>query len=440
VARTLYTIAFYLLLPFILVRLLWRSRKAPDYKKRWAERFGFFLKPRLQAKVIWVHAVSVGESLAAIPLIEKLLEKKYVSIVVTTTTPTGSDRIRHRFSHYLINQGQANQVFHVYCPYDLPDCIWRFLNRIQPSAFIVMETELWPNIIACCNKRNIPVILANGRLSEKSAQGYEKIHRLMRPVFAGIDAAAVQAEADAERMQTLGLSTERCIVTGSIKFDLQLDDRTRAEAAQLKSHINSPLPCKTLIAASTHAGEEDIVLQAFRTIKESVPNCFLILVPRHPERFESVAELIKEAGFNVNRRSDKRLEVESEVLLGDSMGELLTLLGAADTAFVGGSFVAVGGHNLMEPAAWALPILTGPHLFNFSEASALLAEKGGLIIIQNGEQLAATVLELWSDENKGRVMGEAALAVANSNRGALDKLLDVINGVIVARNQSVQPD
>lgn len=439
-ARTVYTVFFYLALPIILLRLLWRARKAPDYRKRWAERFGFFPKPHLQANVIWIHAVSVGESLAAIPLIENFLQsKKYTSIVVTTTTPTGSDRIRHRFGHL-----PENQVFHVYCPYDLPDCLWRFLKRIQPNVFIIMETELWPNTIACCNKRKIPVILANGRLSEKSAQGYEKIHRLMEPIFAGINAAAVQAKADGERMQKLGLPPERCFVTGSIKFDLQLDERSRTQANLLRRHIDKPLPCKTLIAASTHEGEETIILDAFRTIKESLPNSFLILVPRHPERFDAVAELIKQAGFYVTRRSANRLELEAEVLLGDTMGELLILFGAADTAFVGGSLVPVGGHNLMEPAAWALPILAGPHLFNFYEASNLLEQAGALKIIRSSNDLAAAVIDLWQDDIKNREMGEKALAVANRNRGALEKLLNVIEEAvtekIIAHKSSVQLD
>jgi len=431
VARFLYTIIFYCSIPFILLRLLWRSRLAPAYKKRWAERFGFFPKPRLQANVIWIHAVSVGESLAAIPVIEKLLSSKtYTSIVVTTTTPTGSDRIQHRFGHL-----PNDQVFHVYCPYDLPDCLWRFIKRVNPSVFIVMETELWPNTVACCNNRNIPVVLANGRLSEKSAQGYEKIRWLMRPVFAGIDGAALQAEADAERMKKLGLAASNCTITGSIKFDLQLDDKSRAKASELKQHINKPVPCLTLIAASTHEGEEEICLDAFAIIKSQIPNSFLIIVPRHPERFDSVAELIKQRGFQVNRRSAGRLEMETEVLLGDTMGELIVLLGAADAAFVGGSLVPVGGHNLMEPSAWALPIFTGPHLFNFSEVSSLLQQEGALTIIQSSEDLANAVIGLWQDDNKRTQMGEKALAVANRNRGALEKLLTVIDETI-ARNQS----
>ena len=436
--RIIYSIFLYLLLPLILLRLSWRARKAPDYRQRWSERFGIFPMPRLQTNVFWVHAVSVGESLEAIPMIEKLLTTKtYTSVVVTTTTPTGSDRIRHHFSHYPVDR-----FFHVYCPYDLPDCLWRFLNRVNPSLFILMETEVWPNTIAACAKRNIPVVLANGRLSEKSAKGYAKIRWLIEPAFRHISGAAVQAEADATRLQALGLRGDLTRVTGSIKFDLQLDTKVRDKAALLKQQINNPRSNLTLIAASTNTGEDEIILQAFKIIKRQEPNSFLILVPRHPERFDSVADLIKQYGFEFNRRSAKRLEVEADVLLGDTMGELLTLLGAADAAFIGGSLVPIGGHNLMEPATWALPILTGPQVFNFAEASNMLSEEGALTFVHNAEELANSVVKLWRDDEKRKVAGEKALAVANRNRGALDRLIKVIDKTMVtaARSQSVVSD
>lgn len=424
-ARLLYTIVFYLLLPFILLRLLLRARKAPDYAKRWLERFAFFTKPRLKDEVLWVHAVSVGESLAAVPLIKLLLEKNpAVSIVVTCTTPTGSDRIRDAFSSY-----SNDQIFHVYCPYDLPGSLRRFCKRIKPKALIIMETELWPNTVALCNQGNIPVILANGRLSQRSAKRYRLISWLMKPVFKNI-IAAVQSNADGERMQGLGLPQEQCHITGSIKFDLTIDDDLRAKAKQLKQRINSPSQTNIFIAASTHEGEEGPILEAFKIIKQQHEKSFLILVPRHPERFDAVADMIRPSGFNFNRRSENRIEVESDVLLGDTMGELLLLLGAADAAFIGGSLVPVGGHNLMEPAAWALPIMTGPHLFNFSQVSELLLDAEALSIVETENEIADKIIELWKDE-EGRVeKGEKALAIANDNRGALEKLIKVIDQTI----------
>lgn len=424
--RLLYTLALYLLVPFILLRLLWRAKKAPAYKKRWGERFGLFTAPQLKPKVIWIHAVSVGESLAAIPLIQYLLEhKSQYSLVVTTTTPTGSDRIRHRF-----NQLPPVQLFHMYCPYDLPDCIARFLNRLKPNAFIVMETELWPNTIAACRKRNIPVLLANGRLSEKSAKGYQKVRALMLPVFDSLSAAAIQGENDAQRMLELGLKKEHCTVTGNIKFDLHIDDVVRDKAQQLRQHLQNPKPNKVLIAASTHQGEDEIVLSAFHKIKQQEPDSFLIIVPRHPERFDEVAVLIRERGFNFDRRHNHRIEAGSDVLLGDTMGEMLVLLGAADAAFIGGSLVAIGGHNLMEPAAWGLPILTGPYLYNFSEASELLKDAKALSIVESADDIAEQTLALWREEDRRKQMGEAALAVAQHNRGALEKLIRVVDNII----------
>ena len=431
-ARLFYTLVFYCAIPIILLRLLWRARKAPAYKQRWSERFGFFPKPELNHQVIWIHAVSVGETLAAIPLIDYLLtHKPKTSIVVTSTTPTGSDRIQHRFGHL-----PEQSFFHVYCPYDLPDCVNRFLNRIRPDVFIVMETELWPNILTACRKRNIPALLANGRLSEKSARGYQKIQSLMQPAFAGLAAAAVQAEADGERMRALGLSADKCTVTGSIKFDLQITDAVREQASELRKHICASKPHKILIAASTHRGEDEIVLAAFKQIKQSVADSFLILVPRHPERFDEVADLLKQQDWQYNRRRNHRIELESDVLLGDTMGELLVMLGVADTAFIGGSLVPVGGHNLMEPAAWGLPILTGPHLHNFVEASSLLQDAGAMRIVQTAEQLSAAVLELWGDDEKNKTAREAALTVAKRNRGALDKLIKVIEAIIGPQSRS----
>lgn len=417
--RWLYTCLFYLLLPLVLLRLLWRARKAPAYAKRWAERFGIFPRPRLNSDVIWVHSVSVGESIAAAPMIRALMEKHpQASIVVTTTTPTGSEQVKKLF---------GDSVFHVYAPYDLPDCVARFIRRIRPSCLIIMETELWPNTIAMCKRRGIPTILANGRLSRRSASGYRRVARLMKPAFAGLTAAAIQHRNDARRMEKLGLPSERSHVTGNIKFDLTIPEPVRAQAGDLKAALAAIGAGPVWIAASTHRGEDEIILRAFHAARQHLPSLFLILVPRHPERFDEVARLCEAQRFPVSRRSQGEIAEDSQILLGDTMGELLLMFGAADLAFVGGSLVPVGGHNLMEPAAWALPIITGPHLFNFAEASRLLANHKALQVVEDEEELAQ-VLMTWGENTKLRQRkGVKALVVAEANRGALDNLLAVID-------------
>lgn len=417
--RWLYTCFFYLLMPLVLLRLLWRARKAPAYARRWAERFGIFPAPQLSSEVIWVHSVSVGESIAAAPMVRALMDRyPNASVVVTTTTPTGSEQVKKLF---------GDAVFHVYAPYDLPDCLARFFKRIKPSCLIIMETELWPNTIAQCQQRGIPAILANGRLSRGSASGYRRVARLMVPTFEGLTAAAIQHRNDARRMEALGLPKERSHVTGNIKFDLTIPQALRDQAAELRQTLTAASVGPIWIAASTHRGEDEIILRAFHAARQHLPSLFLILVPRHPERFDEVARLCEAQRFSVVRRSHGvSVTADHQILLGDTMGELLLLFGAADVAFVGGSLVPVGGHNLMEPAAWALPILTGPHLFNFSEASRLLRIAHALQVVENEEEMAQIIMTWAEDGDLCKAKGDRALAVAEANRGALDKLLDVI--------------
>ncbi len=417
--RFLYSSVFYLLVPIILLRLLWRAMKAPDYRRRWAERFALFAKPELGNNVYWVHAVSVGETLAAVPMIKKIMaENSACNVVITTTTPTGSAQVQSIF---------GDQVFHVYAPYDLPDCVTRFLNKIQPAALIIMETELWPNTIAACYQKNIPVILANGRLSEKSAKGYKKISSLIGPALEKISLAAMQYPADAERIKALGVLPNCCQVIGNIKFDLEISEQIKQQARILKNEITQQGEKVIWIAASTHPGEDEIILDTYQDLKQKFPKLFLIIVPRHPERFDAVAQLAKEKNLRVQRRSDsQKINNETEVLLGDTMGELLMLYGAADLAFIGGSFVPVGGHNLMEPAAWALPIICGKYLHNFLQVSKLLQEENAMIVVNSKEQLYVNVSQLAEDKLAREEMGRKAHTIAEKNKGALNKLLILI--------------
>lgn len=418
--RHFYSAIFYLLLPLVVLRLLWRALKAPEYAKRWAERFGFI--PRMSAQPrIWLHAVSVGETLAAVPMIKQLLARyPEHQLLITTTTPTGSERVQALFS-------DDARIEHSYAPYDLPDCLYRFLNRVQPSLFVVMETELWPNTIAACHKRAIPSVVANARLSAKSARGYEKFSALTKPMLKAIDCVAVQNAVDGQRFLDLGLPASQLSVTGSIKFDLDLSDALCAQATTLKQQWSGDGQRLIWLVASTHPGEDEQILDAFSAVHQQCSDALLVLVPRHPERFDSVFELCQSRGFATQRRSQiASPSASSSVFLGDTMGELLLFFGASDIAFVGGSFVPVGGHNLIEPAAWSLPVLSGPNLHNFAEVEQLLTDANALLIARDSQELSLQVLALLDDGSRRLEMGRAAKQVAEANRGALARLLDLI--------------
>lgn len=417
--RTLYTFLFHLGLPLIAVRLWLRARKAPAYRQRIGERFAVGL-PTMQRGGIWVHAVSVGESIAAAPMIRALL-KQYPDLPITVTcmTPTGSERIKAMFA-------DESRIQHCYLPYDLPWAAGRFLDHVQPRLGIIMETELWPNHIHQCAKRRIPVMLANARLSERSARGYGRFARLTRPMLAEMSGFEVQTETEAQRFLELGARPECVTVTGSIKFDLSIDPQLPVAASRLREEwLATERP--VWIAASTHAGEDESVLAAHRQVLSSHPDALLILVPRHPERFNSVNDLCQQQGFATVRRSTAQPVVPAtSVLLGDTMGELLFLYALADVAFVGGSLVPNGGHNLLEPAALDKPVLSGPHLFNFLEIAAMLRSAGALEEVSDAAALATAVQRLIDQPAAAKAMADAGLGVMKANQGALQRLLDLI--------------
>lgn len=413
--RTFYSFLWYLLLPFLFLRLWLRGRKAPAYRLRWKERMAWGYRPGTLKNSLWVHAVSVGETLAAAPLIERLLaDYPDVPLLVTTTTPTGSERVQALF---------GDRVTHVYCPWELPTALTRFMRAFDPQLVIVLETELWPNLCAAVKRHGTKLMLMNGRLSEKSYRGYGKLPRLIRPMMARFDALAVQTQVEAERYMALGAWPERVYPIGSVKFDMTLDTAVKQAASQLRvSFGDRPV----WIAASTHPGEDAPVLAAHKTLRAQKPDALLILVPRHPERFDGVADQVREAGLSVARRSQQEPAADAAVYLADTMGELLMLFGACDVAFVGGSLVPVGGHNLLEPAAWEKPVLTGPHLHNFTAIAQLLDDAGGLSVVDSGEALADKLQVLMSDPDQCARQGQAAAAVVEANRGALEKGLELI--------------
>ena len=417
-ARNLYSLLLRAAVPIVLLRLLWRGRKNPAYLHRWNERFGWFRVPALHDP-LWIHAVSVGETQAAAPLIHALMARwPERSIVVTTTTPTGSQRVRDLF---------GERVFHVYLPYDLPGAVTRFLDRVRPQLALIMETELWPNLFHQCAERRIPVVIANARLSPRSAAGYSRLGSLVRSTLADASLVAARDEADAARFRDLG--AERVMVMGNLKFDQQMPDDLAARAAELREQLGVTRP--VWIAASTHEGEEELVLDAFARLRETRPDALLLLVPRHPERFPKVADLARQRGFRVVRRTEGRAcDAATDIFLGDTMGELPLFYASADVAFVGGSLVATGGHNMLEPAALGVPVVFGPYLFNFAEISAALLAAGGARQVTDARQLGQVVGELLADTAQRARMGEAGRRLVAENRGALQRLLALITPLI----------
>jgi len=425
--RFLYTAFFYLILPLILLRLFWRSFSVPGYAKRISERFGFVGSFSATAsllsnkKIIWIHTVSVGEFLGALPLIRELQKNPTYKLVVTTTTVTGSERVTSTL-------GSAAE--HFYAPYDLPGSVGRFIKRIKPVLFIIMETELWPNTLAACQKNKIPSILINARLSEKSARGYARFSWLTKPMLHNLSMASIQQEKDAQRFIALGLPKEKSFVSGNIKFDISLSQDVQEKAELLRKDWDIDDSQLVIIAASTHQGEDEIILQAFIKVRAgNDPFCRsarLILVPRHPERFDSVAQLCQQTSFTMVRRSRNESFASADILLGDTMGELMLLFGLSHLAFVGGSLVHRGGHNFIEPAAWSLPLQSGEHLFNFSEVSQLMLDANALKIVKSADELSSDWISLLNDGVLRKKRGVAAFQVVENNRGALQKTLNVI--------------
>jgi 3-deoxy-D-manno-octulosonic-acid transferase len=413
----IYTLLLYLLVPLVLLRLAWRGLRAPDYWRRWPERFGF-IEPPLGARVIWVHAVSVGEVQAAEPLVRALLENyPAYSLLVTTVTPTGSARVTALF---------GDEVAHVYAPYDLPGAVKRFFLLVRPQLAIIMETELWPNLFHTCCDRQVPLLLVNARLSRKSMAGYLRVKRLVARTLGNITGIAAQGEADAQRFERLGAQQDRITVSGNLKFEQRIPPSLLERAEVLRRDWGTGRP--VWIAASTHEGEDELLLDVFTRLRERFADCLLVLVPRHPERFESVAELCRQRGLNIVLRSEMRpCDADTRVFIGDSMGELPLFFAAADVAFIGGSLVPHGGHNLLEPAGLGIPVVTGPHVFNFTDICELLLQAGACEKVGNTEELAVTLGRWLGDASERHRVGEQGRAVVEKNRGALQTVLAMID-------------
>ncbi len=415
--RLLYTALLYLITPVVIARLLWRSRSIRGYRERIPERFGLIPNPPFGIAV-WVHAVSVGEALAALPMIRELIaEHGEQRVWVTSTTPTGSERVVAAL---------GSQVMHSYAPYDLPGAVNRFLNGVQPQRVVVIETELWPNLFDALHKRQIPLLIANARLSPRSFRGYSRVSGFARSVLSNTSLVAAQSTADAERFSQLG--APRVVTTGNIKFDVEPPAEQIAAGTSLRKNIGSQRP--VWIAASTHEGEEGAALDAHARVLNHFPDALLILVPRHPQRFEPVAREVRDSGLSFSLRSNMPNSLEQmQVLLGDSLGEMWMYLQAGDVVFVGGSLVEVGGHNVLEPAALSRAVIFGPHMHNFLSAKELLLQTQSALQVDDDQALSRALIELLSDPQRSQQMGEKACEAVLGNRGALTKLMSHIRSL-----------
>lgn len=418
VQRGLYSLAMRLGLPLLLYHMVWRGLRYPEYFRRWDERLGLFaplsVKPR-----IWLHAVSVGEVNAAVPLVDAL-RRRYPdhALLVTTITPTGSQRARALW---------GDQFEHVYLPWDLPGAVDRFFDAARPDVGVIMETEIWPNLYLGARARGIPLLIANARLSARSLRGYAPLRALIARVMTGVSVAA-QSTLDAERMIRLGAEPSRVQVAGNLKYHLRIAEGLPEAANAWRSGWGAQRP--VWMAASTHPDEEPQVLAVHQTLLRVHPDALLLWAPRHPERFDAVIDAARDAGMRTaSRRADALPTSATQCFVIDTLGELLQFLPAADACFVGGSLQAIGGHNVLEPAAVGVPVLVGPHTFNFVEATRILDEAGALVRVRDAQALSQALLELLHDPERRSRMAHAGRELVERQRGALERVMAAIEAV-----------
>jgi 3-deoxy-D-manno-octulosonic-acid transferase len=409
--RALYTLLVYAALPFLPLRLWWRGRREPLYREHVAERYGRYDgAPSVREPVLWIHAVSLGETRAAAPLVSRVLAAfPAATVLLTSMTATGRAAGESLF---------GNRVRQAWLPYDAPHAMRAFLAHWRPAAGMILETELWPNLVASAHAAHRPLYLVNARLSERSAAGYERVESIARPMLASFAGVAAQSTADARRLAALGVPDP--IVTGNLKFDLESPPDAQARAADLRALLGAERP--TVVAASTREGEEALIVDAL--IARPLPgNALAVIVPRHPQRFEAVAELLRGRGIAFARRSSGApVPADAQVVLGDSMGELFAYYAAADVAFVGGSLLPLGGQNLIEAIAAGCPTLVGPHMFNFAEATRNALAVGAALEVADASAMVDATAALLADPARRHQMREAALAFHAAHRGAADRL------------------
>ncbi len=425
--KLLYQVLLVCCVPWVVVRLRWRARKEPEYGKRIAERF-VHVPEGVPNRPIWFHTVSAGETIAAASLVRQLTEEfAEVPFLVTTMTPTGSAQVRQKLE---------DCVSHCYAPYDFRWGVKRFFDAVQPRLLVLMETELWPNMIDEASKREVPVLLVNARLSARSAKGYKRVKSLTRHMLSQLRFVACQYPNHAERFIDIGVDPSRVGVLGSIKFDVELPLDHEEKARHLQATwglCDRPV----WIAGSTHPGEEEVVLAAHQLIREQHPDACLLLVPRHPARTDAVVTLTEQAGFSpllisTTDSQHASLNVVPDVIVGDTMGQLLYLYGVSDVAFIGGSLVPVGGHNPIEAAICGKPLLMGPETFNFPDVVAAFSDTGSLQLVYDAKELASSVSVLFTDTTERNRRGTVASRVVADNTGATERLLELLRTEIHA--------
>ena len=409
-----------LALPLVLARLWWRGRKEPGYRSHWAERLGFYGRHMAGAHTLWVHAVSVGETRAAEPLIDALMAAFPESrVVLTCMTPTGRETGKALYAKHGARLVQA------YLPYDIPFMLGRFIRHYVPRICILMETEVWPNLVATCGER-VPVALVNARLSDRSLRRGQRLGALMTDAAAALALVAAQTEADAERIRSLG--APRVEVTGSIKFDVVVPEAALVTGAWLRAKMKGRA---VLLCASTRDGEEALILDACAGLFTLPGAPLLVIVPRHPQRFDEVAAMATARGLSLQRRAQLGdAAINAQVLLGDSMGEMFAYYAACDCAFIGGSLLPLGGQNLIEACALGKPVLTGPHTFNFALATEEAIDAGGAVCVQDAGELISEARELLENAPRRAAMGERARAFASHHRGATARTVGLLRHII----------
>jgi 3-deoxy-D-manno-octulosonic-acid transferase len=414
--RVFYSCLFYLLIPFILVRLIWRSIKAPAYRHRWGERFAFYNRKFTQ-NVIWFHAVSVGEAESLFPLVRKIQQQHPdAKLLITTTTPTGSARVK---------AVMQESVEHVYLPYDIPCAVSRFMQFFKPRIAVIMETEIWPNLFACCGRNEVPLYIINARLSEKSAGGYQKVPALISPALAQVKLIATQTQDDALRFIAIGAKTETVRTLGNIKFDVEVPGDIVGQGLRLKADLFSGR--FVWLIASTHKDEEAIFLEIYKELKQQIPEMLLVIVPRHPERFGEVKKLCEQRRLVVVMRTSGEACHHADVYLADTMGELKMLYAASDATFVGGSMVSAGGHNILEALAVGTPVLFGPYMANFKEIAQGVLRHDAAIQCQNKNEIISAIVELYADAACRQSFAEKGRVFVRQNQGAIVRIVDILN-------------